>query len=68
MAAILGPGDHLRQHNLPQLVRGDQLWRGTNYGVTGLLHSDGAEKPNETVKVNAGISGQTFLYPLKTSF
>ena len=27
-------GDHLRQHNLPQMVRGDQLWRGTNYGVT----------------------------------
>ena len=23
MAAILGPGDHLRQHNLPQMVRGD---------------------------------------------
>ena len=35
MAAILGPGDHLRQHNLPQMVRGDQLWRGTNYSVTG---------------------------------
>ena len=35
MAAILGPGDHLRQHNLPQVVRGDQLWRGTNCGVTG---------------------------------
>ena len=34
MAAILGPGDHLRQHNLPQMVRGDQLWRGTNCGVT----------------------------------
>ena len=28
-------GDHLRQHNLPQMVRGDQLWRGTNCGVTG---------------------------------
>ena len=27
-------GDHLRQHNLPQMVRGDQLWRGTNCGVT----------------------------------
>ena len=34
MAAILGPGDHLQQHNLPQMVRGDQLWRGTNCGVT----------------------------------
>ena len=34
MAAILGPGDHLWQHNLPQMVRGDQLWRGTNCGVT----------------------------------
>ena len=34
MAAILGPGDHLRQHNLPQIVRGDQLWRGTICGVT----------------------------------
>ena len=30
-------GDHLRQHNLPQMVRGDQLWRGTNCGVTGLV-------------------------------
>ena len=28
-------GDHLRQHNLPQIVRGDQLWRGTNCGMTG---------------------------------
>ena len=27
-------GDHLRQHNLPQMVRGDQLWQGTNCGVT----------------------------------
>ena len=26
-------GDHLRQHNLPQMVQGDQLWRGTNCGV-----------------------------------
>ena len=31
-------GDHLRQHNLPQMVRGDQLWRGTNCGVTALMH------------------------------
>ena len=22
MAAIVGPGDHLQQHNLPQMVRG----------------------------------------------
>ena len=35
MAAILGPGDHLWQHNLPQMARGDQLWRGTNCGGTG---------------------------------
>ena len=27
-------GDLLRQHNLPQMVRGDQLWPGTNCGVT----------------------------------
>ena len=40
MAAILGPGDHLRQHNLPQMVRGDQLWRGTNCGVTDLIRND----------------------------
>ena len=33
-------GDHLRQHNLPQMVRGDQLWRGTNCGVTYLLATD----------------------------
>ena len=33
-------GDHLRQHNLPQMVRGDQLWRGTNCGVTGLAKRD----------------------------
>ena len=36
MAAILGLGDHLWQHNLPQMVRGDQLWQGTNCSVTGL--------------------------------
>ena len=30
-------GDHLRQHNWPQMVRGDQLWRGTICGVTGQM-------------------------------
>ena len=26
MAAIVGPGDQLRQQNLPLMVRGDKFW------------------------------------------
>ena len=34
MAAVHGVGDHLRQHYLLQMVPGDQLWWGTNCGMT----------------------------------
>ena len=38
MEAIVDPGDHLKQHNLPYMIQGDQLWLGTTCGMTVLFH------------------------------
>ena len=55
MAAILGPGDHLWQHILPQMVRGT-YFGGTICGITD--HKKGEER-NKDKKKDGGRDKDT---------